>query len=66
MSESDDVVIRNQMVDGVDESPKISWLLQVVLNNLGVNVNESTVKFCSSIRFFGKNPQFNILCCSTA
>lgn len=48
ISESDDredSVIRSQLCD-VKEVPKISWLLLVVLNNLGVSVSDSTVRNC--------------------
>lgn len=40
--ESDDAVISSQLVD-VKEVPKMSWLLQVVLTNLRVNVYGPTV-----------------------
>lgn len=30
----------------INEVPKMSWLLQVVLNNLGVSPNVSTVIIC--------------------
>lgn len=42
LSESDDAVISSQLVD-VKEVPKMSWLLQVVLTNLRVNVYGTTV-----------------------
>lgn len=41
----DDAVTRSQLCD-VKEVPKISWLLSVVLNNLGVIVGDSAVRNC--------------------
>lgn len=42
ISDSEDAVIGSQLTD-VKEVPRISWLLQVVLNNLGVPQRVTTV-----------------------
>lgn len=41
-TETEDLVIGTQSVD-INAVPKISWLLQVVLSNLGVTLNDSSV-----------------------
>lgn len=48
LCEVDDSVICSELLE-VKDVPKISWLLQVVLSNLDVNVNgSSTVRILSS------------------
>lgn len=46
ITESEDLVTATQSVD-INATPKISWLLQVVLRNLGVTVNDSSVTIFS-------------------
>ncbi|KAG4067443.1 hypothetical protein HA402_009680 [Bradysia odoriphaga] len=50
-TETEDLVIGTQSVD-INAVPKISWLLQVVLWNLGVTLNDSPLLVLNSLIFF--------------